>query len=313
VLAYALIKPLTEHGPSRKYLTDVPPSKVADQQTENSIIKVDYFQSKQGLWIYTRKWITKKNEKAVVFLTHGVAEHVGRYEFVADYLNQQGYSVYGLDLQGHGRSGGDRGYVSSYHDYETEVIDYIHRERASISTKTPVFLLGHSNGGLISILVAQHIAKEIKGVVLSGPALGLDPSLDTPTMRKLVAALSSAFPKIPASKLDNTYLSRDSKIKDTVDNDDLHYKGSLSMGLASAFLDILTELEHQEPVTWPFLLLYTKQDRLISPSACQKFYDNAQSKDKTVKVYEDLYHEIFNEPEKEEFLSVVVSWLNNHV
>jgi len=270
----------------------------------------EYIQNGQGLWLYTKKWLPTTEYKGVVFLVHGLAEHLHRYDHLAEAFNKEGYAVYSLDLQGHGRSEGDRTFVEEYDHYVDDVETFINASLPSIKEGTPLFLLGHSNGGTISILLAQRRPTLFKGVVLSGPAIIPDPSIATPFLISVAGYLSSWVPKLGAFSLDNAALSRDPNVAMKAKEDPYHYKGSITSRYGYVALKTLEKLREIIPsVEWPFVVLHGTADRLTLHEGSKLLHEKAKSKDKTIILLDDHFHEIFNEIEKEKVIEQVINWI----
>lgn len=269
------------------------------------------FAVEDNVELFTQSWVADA-PKAAVLITHGYAEHSSRYLHVAQTLTANGYSVYTYDLRGHGKSPGRRAFVKSFDEYILDLEDYVQFVRHQIG-ELPLFLLGHSMGGAITSAMAIAQKPDVKGILLSAPALvaGDDISGFMIAMSRFV---SWAFPKLPAVKLGSESISRDPAIVKDYDNDPLNYRGGMPARLGAEMLRTFGLIEQNaHTFEYPMIVMQGTADQIVNPIGSQQFYDAIGSEDKTLKWYEGLYHEIMNEPEKEDVLRDIVTWLNSHI
>jgi alpha-beta hydrolase superfamily lysophospholipase len=260
-----------------------------------------------GVEIYWQAWLPAGEPAAIVLLAHGGAEHGGRYAWVANALVARGYAVYAPDHRGHGRSSGPRAYVDRLADAGTDlhVVSDLARER---HPDAPVFLLGHSMGGLVALDYACRYQEELTGLVLSAPLAVLKVR---PAMRVVSRLLSRLAPRLPVYKIDGTTVSRDPEVVRAYDADPLNHRGPLparTVGeLAAATRALPLRLRG---LRLPILTLYGSGDRLVDPDGSALVEGCSASEDCTVRRYEGLYHELLNEPEREQVLDDVADWLD---
>jgi lysophospholipase len=173
----------------------------------------------------------------------------------------------------------------------------------------PRFLLGHSMGGTIVTLSAVTRAPETHGIILSGPALtaGGAPRL----MTRVLLLLGRFFPSIRLRQLDASTVSRDPAVTAAYDADPLVDRGKMHAGTLAAMLRAMRTIERHVPrLHWPLLVMHGTEDRLASPHGSRTLHERASSQDKTLRLYEGLYHEIFNEPEQDMVLAELAAWLD---
>lgn len=317
----------------------------ADPQ-QHAIYKQHYIRNAQGMWLYIKSWIPRNDSnsnshvKGLVFLAHGLGEHMGRYEYVAQYLNQHGFIVFGLDHQAHGKSDGDRMFVESFDHFATDYIQFIHHvldltfpgaiasnQDTKETTKLaslPRFILGHSMGGAITLATVlrlqsqeTHITDRSRfwnGVILSGPALRADPALATPVKVWASRMLSHVLPKLPIGDVSGDGLSRDRDIVEHYEQDPLVPKTGMTARLAAELLVVMpTLVDRATECQMPILLLHGAEDKIAMPQGSQAFYDHCTSADLEMKIYPELYHEIFNSCEKNQVLQDVVTWMTRRL
>lgn len=263
--------------------------------------------AKDGLDLYFCKDIPD-NPKAVVVVVHGLAEHCGRYDYVTRAFNQAGYGVYRFDNRGHGRSGGERAYVDSFHDYFDDADVVVEKARADYPN-LPVFLLGHSMGGFIAAGYGAKYPGKLRGEVFSGAAVRPLPAfafLDD--MENYRARGREALPNALGH-----LVSRDPAVVRDYAADPLVLK-SITLQLAGAVWKdgVAWVGGHAAFIDAPCLILHGGDDRIVPPDASQWLHGNVSSRDKTLKMYPGLYHEIMNEREKDEVLTDIVDWLDAH-
>lgn len=270
------------------------------------------FQSPQGANIYYQHWQPQDAPKAVLLVVHGLAEHSGRYMNLVNYFVPRGYAVYGLDHIGHGKSDGRRVYIEHFSDFTGPLKTYFDMIQGWHPGK-PVFLVGHSMGGLIGAVYLLEHQNELKGAVLSAPAVKVSDTI-SPVTITVGKILSAILPKAGLLALDAAAISKDKAVVSAYINDPLVYTGKVTARLAAEMLSAMQRVTAQAAdIRLPILLLQGSADRLVDPSGAKMLQENASTPDKTLKVYDGLYHEVFNEPEREQVLQDVEAWLEAHL
>ena len=263
----------------------------------------------RNLELYYQCWLPEGELRAVLLVVPGLAEHTGRYTNLVDHFVPKGYAVYGLDHCGHGKSQGLRCHVERFSDYVGDLktfFDLVRAEHAAAS----IFLVGHSMGGTIAAAYAVKYQDELAGLILSAATVKVGSSV---TSVQIVAAriLSAVLPKIGVSVLDSSAISRDQAVVDAYDNDPLVYRGKIRARLGAELLRTLQALPQQVPqINLPILIMHGKEDQLSDPEGSKMVYEKVASKDKTLRLYEGLYHEIFNEPERAQVFADMEAWLD---
>ena len=261
--------------------------------------------------IFEQTWPCKE-AKGVVLITHGVAEHSGRYAHVAQSLVDAGYTVVGFDLRGHGKSSGKRNYINSFQDYLNDLQDVLNRTKASYPM-LPLFLFGHSMGGGIVTLFTMERNPDVKGVLLSGPSVKVSDDI-SPFLQKISGVISAILPKLPVVKLESTDISKDPEVIKAYDEDPLNYRGGILARTGSELLKATkTITAGSHIIDLPILIMHGDSDKLADVSGSEMLYATVSSTDKTLKIYKSLYHEILNEPEQDQVKADMVNWLNAHI
>lgn len=248
--------------------------------------------------------------KGAILLIHGFGEHLGRYQHVVSALNAAGYAVVGQDHRGHGRSEGERAFVT---DIDTLVADLkpLWDSLLAEYSGLPAFVMGHSLGGQVAVRFTLRYQDKIRGLVTSGAALSAKyaiPAFAIPIVRWL----AKRFPKAGlVPPIGSDALTHDSAVNSAYDADPSVYHGRLKLGMAVALLNGEQDaLERAATLRLPMLILHGGQDKVVKPIASQLLHDQTGSPDKTLKIYPTLYHEILNEPEGAEILREIVRWLD---
>ncbi len=265
-----------------------------------------------NLSVYHQSWIPEGEIKAVVLVVHGLGEHSGRYDNVVNYLVPRGYAVYGLDHIGHGKSGGDREFVRSFEDY-TDTLTTFYNLVRGWHPETPIFLLGHSMGGLIVTYYLLDHSAGFQGSIISAPAITVpgDITQGTITAAKI---LSKIAPKMGMMQLDANDISRDPEVVRVYVNDPLVFTGKTPVRLMAEMLKAMIRVNAEmEKISLPLLFLHGSEDKLAPVIGSENLNLRAGSGDKTLKIYEGLFHEVFNEPEHERVLEDVAAWLDAHL
>jgi len=261
--------------------------------------------------IYYQAWLPEGEAKAVLLVVHGLGEHSGRYKNVVDHFVPLGYAVYGLDHIGHGKSEGKREIVARFEDF-TDTLTIFYKLVTGWQPGKPVFLLGHSMGGLIATCYLLDHQADFKGAVISAPAIKIAESI-TPTTITLSKILSKLAPGMGMLALDASNICHDPQVVSAYVNDPLVFHAKTPARLAAEMLRGMLRVDAEvSKISLPFIVVQGSEDKLVDPRGAQMLYDRASSTDKTIKVYEGLYHEVFNEPERARVLADVETWLTAH-
>lgn len=266
------------------------------------------FMGSRGADIYYQAWLPDGDPKAALVIVHGLAEHSGRYGNVIEHLVPRGYALYGFDLVGHGRSSGARVYVRQLADY----IDSLHQYLAKVQEwqpGRPHFLLGHSMGGLIVPYYLLECQDGLAGAILSAPSVAV-PEYVTPVTIVLGRLLSRLLPRAGLMGIDAEAVSSDRAVVRAYDSDPLVYRGKTTARLAAELLKAVRRVNDEASrIDLPLLILQGSDDQLVDPRGARMLYDAVRSEDKTLKVYQGLYHEVHNEPERDQVLADLEAWL----
>lgn len=267
------------------------------------------WKTRDGLDIFAQSWEpTILQPKAVVCLVHGLGEHTSRYAHVAEAFGRQGFVLFGADLRGHGRSGGARGHISSIEDFMQDIDVALEQARARYPG-LPIILYGHSLGGIQVLYYGLTRKPDVKGVIATSS--GLHTALEQQHVKVMMAkVLGSLMPNTAiASGLDPKSISRDEKVVQDYINDPLvHDKISFSFGKVMVGVTTWT-LAHAGEFSLPLLLLHGKADMLAFPSSSIEFA--APLKEKcTLVLWDEAYHELHNEPEKNEVFKTMTLWMD---
>jgi len=267
-----------------------------------------YFKGRQGTNLYYQGWLPEGRSVAVLLIVHGLAEHSGRYGNVVNYFVPRGYAVYGIDHLGHGHSDGPRAYVERFQDFLDPLKVFLDRIR-DWQPGAPIFLVGHSLGGLISGAYLLDQPDELAGAILSAPSVKMPGSVSRLTLLA-GKVLSALFPKMGLVRLEADGVSRDPAVVRAYRSDPLVFTGKITARLGTELLEAMDRvLAEARKIRLPLLILQGAADKLVDPQGAQVLFDRVGSTDKTIKVYEGLYHEVFNEPEHEQVLRDVEKWL----
>ncbi|MDG2461380.1 MAG: lysophospholipase [Luminiphilus sp.] len=261
--------------------------------------------------IQYRHWPTP-SAKACVLLVHGLAEHTGRYERVAARFNECGVAVVGPDHIGHGASPGVRCHVNQFAEYVAP-LSALRTRIGDWYPDTPVFLLGHSMGGLIAAHALFEAQASYRGAMFSGPAFtAVDPvSSFTIWIGRL---LRSLLPKMGMLALNAQEVSRDPEVVADYLADPLVFSGKITTSLGLEILDAMeAALVRAGALTLPVYIAHGDADVMAGPEGSSAFFEALSSDDKTLDFWPGLYHEIFHEPEAEEVIARYVKWLEAHL
>ncbi len=270
-----------------------------------------YWKTLDGITLYARLWRPEGESKAVVCLVHGLGEHCGRYDHVGEALVEAGFALLAYDLRGHGKSEGARGHAPQFESLMDDIALLLDQAEQRFPARLR-FLYGHSLGGNLVINYALRRQPSIAGVIATAPALrtAFEPPAWKISLGKIMYRLWPGLAM--ANELDIQGLSRDPEVVRAYKNDPLVHD-RVSARLA---MDLLQSgewaLAHADKFPLPLLLMHGSQDRLTSVAASRDFAARAGDRC-TLKIWDGFYHEVHNEPEKDEVIAFMVAWLNNRL
>ncbi len=261
--------------------------------------------------LYYRSWLSAK-PRAAVLLVHGLGEHCQRYDHVAKALNDEGYAVFSMDLPGHGRSEGPRGHVDTFDVFQNAVQSLFDHAQTQLPT-VPKSILGHSMGGLIvSRFLIDHQAL-FNGAMLSAPAIQ-SPQEPPAWQVGLIKMIAKLTPKAGMLALDASGVSRDPAEVKKYMADPLVSKDELSAKFLVEMTNTMDTVKlRADEITLPILMMHGTGDVMTAIEGTQQLHQRCASADKELKIYPDLYHELFNEPEKEQVLADLIQWINQRL
>jgi alpha-beta hydrolase superfamily lysophospholipase len=248
---------------------------------------------------FFRDWPAPTRPKAAVALVHGIAEHTGRYDHVAAALNAAGYTMVGVDIRGHGRSGGWPGEISGLDDWIADTKAVLERTRSAAGDR-PVFLMGHSLGSLIVAAYVIRAGDEgLTGLVLSSIAVLAGPAL----LESMGDPDGQGVPSVA--------LSRDEAVQRAYDEDPLIFADRVPPEATAAGLEAAIEIyAGAANIRLPVLMFHGSSDEIADPDGARELFENIGSADKQMRFYDGLRHETMNEPEQDEVLADLVAWLD---
>ncbi|MFO8100353.1 MAG: alpha/beta hydrolase [Salinibacter sp.] len=261
-----------------------------------------------GLRLFTRHWCPAGPVQARIVLVHGYAEHSGRYDHVATSFSDVGAATYAFDLRGHGQSEGRRVFVDRFDQYLDDLARVLSWVRAE-GPNRPLFLFGHSMGGLIALKFVLDRSPNLQGLILSAPALEVNPDL-APLLRRIAGVLGTLAPTLPTARSPQEAISRDPQVVAEAIADPLNYHGRIPARTGAELIRAgATVRGRLDELTTPFLVIHGTADPLTAPRWSRRLHTDAPSEDKTIHLYEGLYHESFNEPEQERVLRDLRRWV----
>jgi alpha-beta hydrolase superfamily lysophospholipase len=248
---------------------------------------------------FVRGW-DAESPKAAIALVHGLAEHTGRYEHVGGTFAAAGYSVRAVDIRGHGRSEGFPGQVTNVAQWHDDTAHVLEEAEAS-APGTPVFLTGHSLGSLISASFVVAFEPNIAGLVLTGyaglPGRALLESMSDPTAPGIPAELISRDPEIVKAYIEDPLVFYDQV---PVESNAAGMEAAIGANTGAS------------TITIPVWMGHGSEDAICDVQGAREFYEALGSADKELVVYEGLYHEIMNEPERDQVIGDIIVWLDRH-
>jgi alpha-beta hydrolase superfamily lysophospholipase/molybdopterin converting factor small subunit len=264
------------------------------------------FTSFDGTHLFFREW-NIDNADAVILVIHGLGEHSGRYSMLAGDFNRAGFSVFSFDLRGHGKSEGKRGHIMSFNEYLFDVDNF--KQMLLKRFSRPLFILGHSMGGLIAMNFTIKNPANISGLITFGPLLRIRARVPE-WKKRLGIFLSNRIPSLGMSNgLNPNHLSHDKEVVRAYRNDPLvHTKVT-----ARWFTEITSAMDETFQIALrlntPVLMLHGSDDMLTDPEGSSSIFELITFSDKTLKFYDGFYHEIYNEIGREKPVNDTIEWI----
>jgi acylglycerol lipase len=273
--------------------------------TERSTVRSGHLTTGDGLRLsYRERRLPEAN--AQILLVHGLAEHGGRYRVFEEFFADHGIGFSVMDLRGHGQSEGRRVWVPAFESYLADLDLFLRHVR---SNSQPVFLVGHSLGGLIAIRYAETRRAALRGLIASGAALraAIAPPRALTWLLRQINRLSSAAPVPGLVKAGQ--LSRDPAVVRRYEADPL-VPGYVTTGLGLAILEAgRLALAQVDKIEVPTLILHGGDDSVVDPNGSEELLSRLHVADRELKIYPGLFHEVFNEPERGDVLADVLAWI----
>jgi acylglycerol lipase len=265
-----------------------------------------------GLSIFAQAWEPEiLSPKAVICLVHGIGEHTHRYAHVAEAFTKAEYVLFGADLRGHGKSEGPRGHFPSI-DAVVQDIDHLLDHARSRYPRVPLILYGHSLGGILVLCYGLKQKPDVKGIIATSS--GLHTALEKQPAKILAAKiLGSIIPGVSLpTGLDANAISQDKEVVATYVADPLVHD-RMSLGFGKIMLGVIGwTFKHAKEFSLPLLLMHGKSDSIAYPSGSEEIAALVKEKSKLV-LWENGWHELHNEPFKEEVIKTMITWMDGLV
>jgi len=255
--------------------------------------------------LFYRRWQPTGRVRATLAIVPGFNSHSGYYGWVAEQLERCGMASYALDLRGRGRSGGERFYVDDFEEYVSDLADFV--SLIQEQSMAPLYLLGHSAGGVVAALYAAETQVKLAGLICESFAFRV-PAPDFAL--SLLKGVSHVAPHAHVLKLKNGEFSRDLQAVSAMNRDPLIAEESQPSKTVAAMVRADERLERAFPnITLPLFILHGTADRATKPSGSQLFFEMAGARDKTLKLYEGYYHDPLNDVGKSVVMTDILNWL----
>jgi acylglycerol lipase len=270
-----------------------------------------HFEGLGGLNIFARVWRPETSApRAVVVIAHGVNSHSGYYTWVGEQLSSAGLAVYALDHRGRGRSDGERYFVKTVDEYVTDIATFIQLAK-SREPGLPVFLLGHSAGGVMSAVYTLDHQSELAGFICESFAFRVyAPDFALAVLK----GVSHLAPHAHVLRLPIKEFSRDPKVVEAMLADPMIADEVQPTSTVAALVRADERLDKEFPrITLPVLILHGTTDKVTKPSGSQRFFDTAGSTDKELKLYDGHAHDLLNDLGKEAVLADIRAWIDRRI
>ena len=270
------------------------------------------FSGANDLNLFYQSWQPDNGSKAIIAIVHGFGEHSGRYMNIVNHVLPQGYTVYGFDHRGHGRSEGNRGHIMAWAEFRKDLHLFLKLIRDQ-EKDLPVILMGHSMGGLIVLnYILSNPDEDIKAIIASAPLLA------QPAISPVLVMISKIFSKIRPgfsidTKLDVNSISRDPDVIKIYQEDPLvHSIASARFGTELTAAIEWTQA-HAKDFNKPLLIYHGASDQLVPPAGSQTFFENVQIREKELHMYPGGFHEPHNDIDHKTVLQDIENWCKKYI
>ena len=262
-----------------------------------------------GVELFRRSW-PLPNAKANILIVHGYAEHCDRYEDAARRFNERGYGVYAYDHRGHGNSPGKLGQIPSFDALIDDLKLVVDAVRGEVNPAAPLFIWGHSMGGLVSTAFILRNQPDCTGIILTGPGVKSDENV-SPFLKAIAGFLARFLPFLPVHTLDPTGVSRDQAEVDKYISDPRVYHGKILARTGHQLMKTIDFVEANfADFDLPVYILHGTKDRLVHYRAGEDMYAKIASTDKKLNLWEDAYHELHNDTIRDDFYAEILAWMD---
>ena len=266
------------------------------------------FTGANHLQLYYQAWCPVSTARAAIAIVHGFGEHCSRYGHVTEALTEAGYAVFGFDNQGHGRSEGQRGHIDRWQDYRQNVGAFLRQVRRH-EPEIPLFVFGHSLGGLIVLDYALHAPEGLAGIIISGPPIR-PVGIAKPYRVAIAKVLSGILPRFSMDVgAGAETLTRDPAIVNQTEDDPLTHSSATVRWGTECLVAIDSVRRNINRLQVPILLLHGSADRVNDVAGSQEIFERMGVADKTLKIYPGSYHEPHNDLDRNVVLADVMEWL----
>lgn len=274
-------------------------------------VRLQYFETQDNIKLYSELWIPDHQKANIIFL-HGLGDHIGRYGELVKYFAPKGYGLCMYDQRGHGKSGGRRAHCKYFADFLRDLSQFIERIQ-EMYPNVPVFLMGHSFGGLVAINFVAKYSKGLRGLIALSPSI--QPLIKIPNWKKKFGLWASRY--IPIVKINSNinpkYLSRMENVVEDIIKDPLRNR-HVTARLAAELLKNLEQIPKLAfQVKAPTLMLQAGDDRICSADAVRKFFHSLLIQNKDFKVYAGAYHELLHEFDRDNVFKEIEMWINTQL
>lgn len=280
-------------------------SQTVPQSTEH---RTGTFTGRDGLALYYQAWLPASPPRATLINLHGLGDHSGLYPSIAAHFPVRNFAVYAYDMRGNGRSPGQRAYLRHWDEYRNDLHAFIQQVRIW-QAGSPIFVLGHSLGGLVVLDYAIHFPAELSGVIAAAPPLGRVGV--PPLLMALGKVMSRIWPRFSLEVgMDLSGLSRDPAVIQTVLSDPLFHRRGTARLSTEVTAAIARVQSRARDLAVPLMILHGSADRMVPPDGSREFFQKVRHPIREFREYPGAYHGLFADWDQTRVLDDVERWLS---